>query len=134
MSYQYGPHSNGARRLHTGSHPITETTCDGPQCWCNGGSVPYITTDEELAAYEELGVYCAGKVKPRDPLYTQAQVDALVAAAKEQAAQILEAVKELREPELFRGLDSSGPDGWRALKPSEQSLLNSLAAKIREGK
>ncbi len=20
---------------HTGSHPITETTCDDPTCWCN---------------------------------------------------------------------------------------------------
>lgn len=78
MSDQYGPHSSGARRLHIGSHPMTETTCDGPQCWCNGGSVPYITTDEELAAY------WAGKLKPCDPLlYTQAQVDALVKAESE---------------------------------------------------
>ena len=24
---------------HSGSHPITETTCDDPQCWCRGGDL-----------------------------------------------------------------------------------------------
>lgn len=24
-------------RVHSGTHPITETTCDDPRCWCNGG-------------------------------------------------------------------------------------------------
>lgn len=23
------------RRLHTGSHPLTATTCDDSQCWCH---------------------------------------------------------------------------------------------------
>jgi hypothetical protein len=24
-----------ARPLHLGGHPITETTCDAPECWCH---------------------------------------------------------------------------------------------------
>lgn len=27
------------RWQHTGGHPITETTCDDPRCWCNSGGV-----------------------------------------------------------------------------------------------
>lgn len=119
QEHEYGPHSSGARRLHIGSHPMTETTCDGPQCWCNGGSVPYITTNEELAAY------WAGKVKPRDPLlYTQAQVDALVAAERERCARIADSF--VRAAVHYR---NDPPAETRA-----DDTAIAIAARIREGK
>lgn len=26
-------------RTHSGTHPLTENTCDDPQCWCNGNLI-----------------------------------------------------------------------------------------------
>lgn len=87
--HQYGSHSSGGRP-HLGTHPLTEDTCDYSLCWCRDfGGAPKWTGNVMSDGKNTYSIDCG--TYPMPPLlYTQAQVDALVKAAKEQCAVMLE--------------------------------------------
>ena len=98
-------------RVHTGAHPITETTCDGPDCWCH-----------LVSGLAPVGSVISGRI---NPLFEMADAierrdRAIIEAEREWCARLAENVTCVYEGPPMR------VEGFELAKQF-------IAAKIREG-